>query len=51
MNVQAKDTGTVLIWDLPLRLFHWLLAVSILGSWLTHRQGAKGVDDTMLRGN
>ncbi len=24
-----------LIWDLPLRLFHWLLAASFLGAWLT----------------
>lgn len=24
-----------LVWDLPLRLFHWLLALSIFGSWLT----------------
>jgi cytochrome b len=24
-----------LVWDLPLRAFHWLLALSILGSWLT----------------
>jgi cytochrome b len=24
-----------LVWDLPLRLFHWLLALSIFSSWLT----------------
>lgn len=27
--------ATRLVWDLPLRLFHWLLALSIFGSWLT----------------
>ena len=27
-----------LIWDLPLRLFHWLLVLSILGSWYTSNQ-------------
>ncbi len=25
----------VLIWDLPTRLFHWTLALSFLGAWLT----------------
>ena len=24
-----------LIWDLPTRVFHWLLAVCVLGAWLT----------------
>ena len=24
-----------LVWDLPLRTFHWLLALCILGSWTT----------------
>jgi cytochrome b len=28
----------LLVWDLPLRLFHWLFAVSILGSWYTAEQ-------------
>lgn len=27
-----------LIWDVPLRIFHWLLVVSILGSWYTSNQ-------------
>jgi cytochrome b len=26
---------TVLVWDLPVRLFHWLLAISFFGAWLT----------------
>ena len=25
----------ILVWDLPTRLFHWLLAASFAGSWLT----------------
>jgi cytochrome b len=30
------DAGTrVRIWDAPTRVFHWLLAVSFLGEWLT----------------
>lgn len=24
-----------LVWDLPLRLFHWLLVISVFGAWLT----------------
>ncbi len=26
---------TILVWDLPLRLFHWLFAASFAGAWLT----------------
>ena len=31
------DTRTKpqLIWDLPTRVFHWLLAACVLGAWLT----------------
>jgi cytochrome b len=28
-------TTPQLIWDLPTRVFHWLLAVCVLGAWLT----------------
>jgi len=28
----------VLIWDLPLRLFHWLFALTVLASWYTSDQ-------------
>jgi cytochrome b len=28
-----------LVWDLPLRLFHWLLVVSMIGSWITAELG------------
>ncbi len=27
--------ATVLVWDLPLRVFHWLLAGSFVGAFLT----------------
>ena len=32
------DTATkprILVWDLPVRLFHWMLAISFVGAWLT----------------
>jgi cytochrome b len=27
--------GKVLVWDLPVRVFHWLLAASFAGAWVT----------------
>lgn len=29
-----------LIWDLPLRIFHWSFAVTVIASWYTAEQGA-----------
>lgn len=29
------DNKTVLVWDAPVRIFHWLLALCFLGAWLT----------------
>jgi cytochrome b len=39
MPEQARVEENVRIWDLPLRLTHWLLVVAIAGSWLTHYGG------------
>jgi cytochrome b len=39
-----------LIWDLPLRIFHWAFAVSILGSWYTAEQGSDLIDIHMKLG-
>ncbi len=33
MNTQKS--GRILVWDLPVRLFHWLLVLSFAGAWLT----------------
>lgn len=30
-----SDNKTVLVWDAPVRIFHWLLALCFLGAWLT----------------
>lgn len=35
----AGDGGTRLVWDLPLRIVHWLLVAGLAGSWLTHELG------------
>ncbi len=32
------DSG-ILVWDLPTRLFHWLLVTALAGSWVTHEMG------------
>jgi cytochrome b len=33
-SLLSKD-GKALVWDLPVRIFHWLLAASFAGAWLT----------------
>ncbi len=40
MTASARTTGQ-LIWDLPLRMFHWLLASAVLGAWITHKIGTR----------
>jgi cytochrome b len=39
-----KSEADVRIWDLPTRLFHWLLAVTLVGSYLTHELGFKWME-------
>lgn len=37
-RIEQQDCGSAaqkLVWDLPTRLFHWSLALSFLGAWLT----------------
>lgn len=29
------------VWDLPVRLTHWLLVICVAGSWLTHQAGVQ----------
>ena len=40
----------VLIWDLPTRLFHWLLVVSLFAAWYTSEQDGEMVEQHMLVG-
>ena len=39
-----------LVWDLPLRLFHWLFAISILASWYTSEQEGEMIERHMQLG-
>lgn len=41
---QPDHTRRALIWDLPLRLFHWALAVLFVCSWLTAEAGIEWAD-------
>jgi cytochrome b len=36
-----NDRATRLVWDLPVRMTHWLLVISVLGSYVTSRFGTK----------
>lgn len=38
-KMQEQHTPKVLIWDLPLRLFHWLLVFAIVAQWVTAEFG------------
>lgn len=35
----SAAAGTILVWDLPTRVFHWLLFLSLGGSWITAEAG------------
>jgi cytochrome b len=40
----------VLVWDLPVRIFHWLLALTVLGAWVTHELGVRYMEWHMRLG-
>ena len=35
MHEDTAAKPRILVWDLPVRLFHWMLAISFAGAWLT----------------
>ncbi|MDP2561084.1 cytochrome b/b6 domain-containing protein [Psychrobium sp. 1_MG-2023] len=39
-----------LIWDLPLRIFHWSFALTVIGCWATHELGSDYIDWHMQLG-
>lgn len=45
----GRKTG-VRIWDLPTRLFHWLLALTLVGAYVTHELGFKWMEWHMVLG-
>ncbi|MFO7277052.1 MAG: cytochrome b/b6 domain-containing protein [Pseudomonadota bacterium] len=44
MAVERLTQERRLVWDLPLRAFHWLLVASIAGSWITAELGFEWMD-------
>jgi cytochrome b len=40
MSARAPRPPGRLIWDLPVRIFHWALVLAVLGSWLTYKLDA-----------
>jgi cytochrome b len=42
MTVNAKSTA--LVWDWPVRVFHWALVAGVAGSWATHYGGLEWFD-------
>ena len=37
----TENKQAVLVWDFPVRVFHWLLVVSFAGAWLTSESEAQ----------
>jgi cytochrome b len=40
MNM-SNQKQSVLVWDFPVRVFHWLLVISFAGAWLTSESDAQ----------
>jgi len=43
-------TTKYLIWDLPLRIFHWVLVISLLATWYTSDQDNGLIDYHLICG-
>lgn len=39
VKASLHEDAARLIWDLPLRAFHWSLVLAVAGSWMTHKLG------------
>ena len=42
--VAGNDDTRRLVWDLPVRVFHWTLVACVAGSWITHELGTQWFD-------
>src|SRR5262245_51348664 len=40
-GVRVIPTSQQAVWDLPVRLTHWLLVVAVAGSWISHYAGVQ----------
>ena len=40
----VEAARAVLIWDFPLRAFHWLLVLTLIGCWITQKLGGAYMD-------
>jgi cytochrome b len=49
-DTTQQSPATVTVWDLPLRLFHWLLVATLVGSWVTHELGTAAIQWHMRLG-
>ena len=47
---EPDQTPRALIWDLPLRLFHWALASAFVVSWITAEAGIEWTDVHLYSG-
>lgn len=41
---ERTDMKTIRVWDLPTRVFHWLFAASVVGSFITVKIGGDAMD-------
>jgi cytochrome b len=39
MSIETANDKNVLVWDLPVRLFHWCVVALVFTSWLSADQG------------
>lgn len=46
----GAETRSALIWDWPVRVFHWLLVLSLAGSWITAEAGYDWTEQHFLFG-
>jgi cytochrome b len=41
ISQSQSSSATRRVWDLPVRIFHWLLVLAIIGAYVTHQSGVE----------